>query len=192
MVWGGEIEEIKFNEGDRRAAVLFTHVKGCAKYHEDTANDIEYKNKSIHVELHGQVEPLIGKRKELINAGVTRCVRAKGVANDVLPGTLEQPTDSTHISFERIAERDLVLMWYGMLTLWTLGALNKLGKDTGALEHITISFNIPGRKDVTWRFCNIDVASSFRSALSRDDRFKAPVITSFAEDPCAKASGVHD
>ena len=52
------------------------------------------------------------------------------------------------------------------------GAIHKLGKDTGAMEHLTMSFEVPGKKDITWRFCNIEAASNFRSALQRDERFR--------------------
>lgn len=158
MVWGGELEEIKFKEGDKAASVLFADARRCARYHEDTANGIEYKNKAIFVKLHDTVEPLIGTRKEMINVGVTRCVGATSVPDAILPG-----------------------------------ALNKLGKDTGALEHLIIRGAGAGRREVIWRFCNLEASSNFNSMLSRDNRFISMLNKFyFAPDPCATATGVHD
>ena len=110
------------------------------------------------MELHNQVEPLVGIRHQMIENGHTRCVRASNVDDTVLPGVL-----------------------------------HRLGKDTAALEHMTVAHPASKRKDVIWRFCNLDAASSFRLDLLKDSRFLRPGCqVCFAEDPCAKAEGVHD
>ena len=34
LVWGGDIEEIRYKDGETRASVLFVNARKCAKYHE--------------------------------------------------------------------------------------------------------------------------------------------------------------
>ncbi|KAL9089505.1 MAG: hypothetical protein Q9159_002545 [Coniocarpon cinnabarinum] len=129
LVWAGDLEEIKHKTGEKTASVLFMNARQCARYLEETANGIEYKGRSVWVEAHKEVEPLVGTRKEMINHGVTRVVRAQHVPDKLLPGML-----------------------------------NKLGKDTGAMEYMGFVIRDSG-KDTTWRFCNLEASSSFKATL---------------------------
>ena len=90
VVWGGEIEEIKFNEGNRTATALFINARACRRYYEDTANGIEYKDVIVHVDLAKEVEPLVGQAKWRAEMGYTRCVEAVGYQNDLLPGAFKK------------------------------------------------------------------------------------------------------
>ncbi|KAL2401518.1 hypothetical protein ABEF93_006774 [Exophiala dermatitidis] len=75
---------------------------------------------------------------------------------------------------------------------WGIMALNRLaeGKNkTRAVEAVTDSLQ-DGKRNILFRFTNISDAVKFKSELMRDYDWEGCLIE-FAEDPCAKATGIH-
>lgn len=90
MLWGGDIEQINFSQGSNQATALFVNGKACNRYLEDTANSIEYKGKTVFVERAKDVEPLVGRAKQIAESGFTRCVQAINISPYMIVGPLNK------------------------------------------------------------------------------------------------------
>lgn len=134
----------------------------CKRYSDDTRNGIDYKPTPQSEELVAFVYP----------------------SQDVNPvgGMLQQYIDNGVTRCVRAV---------GVGEEWTPVALKKLAEEKGRkLEGISSSINPAGARSVVFRFCKVEHAVQFNSALVRNEDWEQCNVH-FAADPCATATGVH-
>ena len=86
LVHGGPLEEIR-STGPTTAFVMFLDPKDASNFYNATANGIDcHKEGAKYVVLTemnaGEVDVVGGKLRQWIDSGMTRCVRAVGVAEE--------------------------------------------------------------------------------------------------------------
>ena len=84
LIFGGPIESIVMKPGS--AEVLFVDAQHCAQFCSDHENGLDYgKDEKIDyvlVDMNSEVDVVSGKLQEMIDNGVTRCVRVIGVDHE--------------------------------------------------------------------------------------------------------------
>ena len=78
LVWGGDLQDIFYQEGDSTAQVVFLRAEDCQAYHTATSNGIECPGepgRTIYVDLHHSPDPVHQLVRDFIARGHTRCVR---------------------------------------------------------------------------------------------------------------------
>ncbi|KAF2100366.1 hypothetical protein NA57DRAFT_73977 [Rhizodiscina lignyota] len=105
LVWGGRIEKIMYITGQRSAIVKFMTHDDCMKYFKSTSNGIPIPNTTgryAKVELGDHNDHIHDFLRGCILSGVTRCVRAIGVAKNLSVGYLTRLADRNDRMVERI------------------------------------------------------------------------------------------
>lgn len=84
LVWGGTIQEFVYTDGQSWAEVLFVDPDDCKRYYDSTPNGIVYPgSKDRHIEVEAcPPESARNNVKEILEKGMTRCVRAMDVEAD--------------------------------------------------------------------------------------------------------------
>lgn len=134
----------------------------CKKYFDDTENGIDYKQRPQD-------------RLQVAFVGLGKDV-------DVVGGMLQQWIDNGVTRCVRAV---------GVDEEWTPLALKRLAEEKGRkLEGISSTINPAGARSVVFRFCRVEDAVHFKSALVRNEDWEQCNVH-FAVDPCATATGVH-
>lgn len=81
LVWGGNVQEIVYKDGQSWAEVLFVNPEDCKRYYDSTPNGIEFPgSKGRHVEVEAcEPESARGNVKDMVEKVMTRCVRVVDV-----------------------------------------------------------------------------------------------------------------
>lgn len=92
LVWGGNIQEVVYTPGQSWAEVLFANPDECKNYYDATPNGIVFPgSKDRHVEVEACApESARGNVKEILEKGMTRCVRVMDVEADWTKLALEK------------------------------------------------------------------------------------------------------
>ena len=114
LVYGGPLEKIRIHVGGKGASVTFLNPADCKKFFDSTANGLSYnaspptgpvrRFRHLDVELSETVEPVVGKLYEYVQKGLTRCVKAVPVDDEITMPFLRKMAADKNRSVVKVQE----------------------------------------------------------------------------------------
>ncbi|MDI1488841.1 MAG: hypothetical protein OHK93_008117 [Ramalina farinacea] len=114
LVYGGPLEKIRIHVGGKGASVTFLNPADCKKFFDSTGNGLAYnispptgpvrRFRHLDVELSDTVEPVVGKLYEYVQKGLTRCVKAVPVDDEITMPFLEKMAADKNRSVVKVQE----------------------------------------------------------------------------------------
>ena len=151
LVYGGPLERIRMHLGGKGASVTFLSPADCKKFFDSTANGLAYNTSTptgperrvryLDVELSDTVEPVVGKLYEYVQKGLTRCVKAVPVDDEITMPFLQKMAADKNRSVVKMQEgRGIAKVCYITVpsiraSFWTQFAEYN---GTGSLHHLPL------------------------------------------------------
>ena len=114
LVFGGPLEKIRIHVGGKGASVTFLNPADCKRFFDSTANGLAYNTspptgpvrrfRHLDVELSDTVEPVAGKLYEYVQKGLTRCVKAVPVDDEITMPFLQKMAADKNRSVVKVQE----------------------------------------------------------------------------------------
>lgn len=151
LVYGGPLERIRIHVGGKGASVTFLNPADCKRFFDSTANGLAYNTspptgpvrrfRHLDVELSDTVEPVVGKLYEYKQKGLTRCVKAVPVDDEITMPFLQKMAADKNRSVVKVQEgRGIANVCYltvpTILTFFTIQFAEQNG--TGPLYHLPL------------------------------------------------------